>query len=228
MRTLFAERRAWMGLGVLLAVLLVATGWFALIGPLQADTASLASQETDARDQNVVLAQRISVLKRDEEKLPALRAALGSQVRGLPAGSGLPELTRQLTAQARTARVDLTSVAVGAIAAVVRSAPPAAAGASASPAGQLFAIPVTITTTGAATSQIAFLAAVQQDGPRRALLVSTQLAPSPVSAATAPAAAATSIKDRSTMTTVLTVFSAPLSPDDQAQLTRLIAGPSTS
>jgi len=235
MSAIFAERRTWLGLGLLVAVLVVVAGWFTLISPMRADTASLVSQETDARAQNAVLTQKLVVLKKQKDGLPALRADLGTQVRGLPTSSGLPELTRQLTDQAKTARVGIKSLAVGAVTAVVKPAAAAgtstAAAATTTAAGQLFAIPVTLTTTGPAKRQIAFLKALQQVGPRRALVISTTFAPGGSASATGTAAAApatTSIGVDSTMTTVLTVFSAPISPDDQAQLTRLIAGTSTS
>lgn len=241
MKAMLAERRTWLGLGILVAVLVVLAGWFTMIGPVREDTASLASQETDARDRNAALTQKLVVLKGEQQGLPALRADLGSAMRGLPTSSGLPDLTRQFTGQAKTAGVGVKSVVVGAPSAVAQTAASAPAGATttvgaatpvaaAEAAGQLFGIPITISTTGPVTSQIAFLRALQQVGPRRALVVSTQLAAGTDAAAgtAATPAAATSIKASSTMTIVLTVFSAPISPGDQAQLTRLIAGKSTS
>ncbi len=226
MSALFAERRTWLGVGILAAILIVVAGWFALISPMRSDTAALLSQQGDAQARNAVLTQKIVALKRQEEGLPALQADLAAQLRGLPTTSGLPELTRQLTTQAQTAGVGLTSVVVGAITAADKAGAPSG---STTAAGRLFAIPVTLTTTGPAKGQIAFVGALQQVGPRRALVVSTTLAPvGATGSAGSAGSATTSIAVSSTMTTLITVFSAPVSPDDQAKLDRLIAGKSTS
>ena len=88
------------------------------------------------------------------------------------------------------------------------STPSAGTGAT---AGAVFAIPVTIVSTGSAVDQLAFLKAIQVDGPRRALVISTALTP-------ASGATTASIDASSTMTTQLSVFTAPLSSTAQAQL----------
>ena len=81
----------------------------------------------------------------------------------------------------------------------------------------MFAIPVTLVSTGSAVNQLAFLKAIQVDGPRRALVISTALAP-------ASGATTASIDASSTMTTQLSVFTAPLSSTAQAQLEKLLSG----
>lgn len=211
--SIFQDRRTWLGAGSALAVLLVAMSWFLVISPMRSDTASLQSQQTAAEQNNAQLSQELVALKARKDDLASLRADLKAAVDGLPTDSGLPELTRQVSRQAVTSGVAVQSITVGA----VTSAVPGATTPGATPAGRLFAIPVTITSAGTAKHQFAFLKALEQVGPRRVLVISTQIGPGPDSAAAA-------IDTSSTLTAVLRLFSAPLTPAGQAQLDRLIAG----
>lgn len=109
------------------------------------------------------------------------------------------------------------------------SSPGAAGGATAGgPAGKLFAIPVTVITTGSLAQQRAFLTAVRA-GPRASVVTATRLGPGStaagaagagVAAAGASAGSAGSIERTSEMTTQLTVFVAPQTPAATAELTR--------
>lgn len=109
------------------------------------------------------------------------------------------------------------------------SSPGAAGGATAGgPAGKLFAIPVTVITTGSLAQQRAFLTAVRA-GPRASVVTATRLGPGSTAAgaagaggaaAGASAGSAGSIERTSEMTTQLTVFVAPQTPAATAELTR--------
>lgn len=112
------------------------------------------------------------------------------------------------------------------------SSPGAAGGATAGgPAGKLFAIPVTVITTGSLAQQRAFLTAVRA-GPRASVVTATRLGPGSTAAGAAGAAGASgaaagasagsagSIERTSEMTTQLTVFVAPQTPAATAELTR--------
>ncbi len=112
------------------------------------------------------------------------------------------------------------------------SSPGAAGGATAGgPAGKLFAIPVTVITTGSLAQQRAFLTAVRA-GPRASVVTATRLGPGSTAAGAAGAAgaggaaagasagSAGSIERTSEMTTQLTVFVAPQTPAATAELTR--------
>jgi hypothetical protein len=109
------------------------------------------------------------------------------------------------------------------------SSPGAAGGATAGgPAGKLFAIPVTVITTGSLAQQRAFLTAVRA-GPRASVVTATRLGPGSTAAgaagaggaaAGAGAGSAGSIERTSEMTTQLTVFVAPQTPAATAELTR--------
>ena len=148
----------------------------------------------------------------------------------LPFDSGLPAFTRQFSNQAAQHRIDLTSISIGSISQATAAATtptttaPSSAASGSTPsagtgatAGAVFAIPVTIVSTGSAVDQLAFLKAIQVDGPRRALVISTALTP-------ASGATTASIDASSTMTTQLSVFTAPLSSTAQAQLEKLLSG----
>jgi len=164
-----------------------------------------------------VLQQKVAGLQRQNQKLGSLTTSLRDLVAALPFDSGLPAFTRQVSRQAVQSAVTITSVTVGSISPVNGTA---AGGTSTSgtgsATGKVFAIPITLISTGSAAHQFAFLKAIQVDGPRRALVSSTQLAPG--------GSEGTSVKGASTMTTQLTVFTTPLSSLQQAELEKLLSG----
>jgi hypothetical protein len=77
------------------------------------------------------------------------------------------------------------------------------------------AIPILLLSKGTDTHQMAFLKAVQVDGPRRALITSTILTGG-------TAVGQPSIDASSTMTIQLTIFSAPLDAAGRAALAKLL------
>jgi hypothetical protein len=227
------DRRIWIGGGAGVAALIAMAGWFGLIHPAMSATSSLRDQTGAAQFQNTMLLSRLHQLQQQSEHLGDMTASLRRSLEALPYDSGLPRFTRQVTAQAARAGVQLTAVNVGSIteasasdAAVPDdatttttdgSAVPASSGTTDDAAGKRFAIPVTLTSTGSTTHQFAFLRAIQDAGPRRVLVTSTQFAP--------PAdSGSTSIDAGCTMTTQLTLFSAPLTPEQEAQLKKLLNG----
>ena len=76
---------------------------------------------------------------------------------------------------------------------------------------------ITLTATGLGPDLQAFLNEIQMTGPRRALVTAVQLAP--VGGGTGG-----DIKGPSTLSLSLTIFSAPLTPDAQAALEKLLSG----
>ncbi len=90
--------------------------------------------------------------------------------------------------------------------------------APATAAGGLFSMQVSLQSSGTLTNQLAFLNAVRTIGPRRALIVSTQVAPGP------EAKKVPSITTSSLLTTQLTIFSAPQTPAQLVELKRLLSG----
>ncbi len=175
------------------------------------------------QQQNQVLQSQVSKLQRENGKLGSLTANLRSALTALPFDSGLPTFTRQLSSQAQQNNIALTSIVVGSITSTTDKGSGASGtgttGTSATDnaAGKTFAIPVTLISTGSLAHQLAFLKAIQVTGPRRALVNSTQLAP-------AADTKSTSVDASCTMTTQLTVFTAPLTPQQLAQLNKLLSG----
>jgi Tfp pilus assembly protein PilO len=204
------NRRTWVGGGVVLAIVLIAASWLMLIHPRLADASSLRSAASSADTQNFVLQSKVNRLRKQNEKIGELRSTIRSDLAQLPLDSGLPDFTRQISAQAGANGVSITSLAIGSIA-------PTAAGST----NSVYTIQVTLISTGSLTRQLAFLDDVQVDGPRRALVSSTQFS-------SGSGGTAGSIDADTTLTTQLTIFSAPVSPATQAQLEKELSGDTSS
>jgi hypothetical protein len=219
MMNLLQDKRAWLGGGAIAAVLIAAVSWFMVISPERSSTASLGAQTSDAQLQNALTQAKVTKLRRQSENLGKLQAQLASALEALPKASGLPAFTRQVNAQAAVNRVAVTNISIGAITAanadgtaVVPGATtptatpsattPTGITAPATAAGSVFAIPVTVVSTGSLTDELAFLKAIQTLGPRRTLVTSTQFAPG-------SEALTASLDKATTVTAQLIVFSAP-------------------
>lgn len=209
------DKRYWIGGSALAAVVIALAGWFVVISPQLSSASSLRAQADSVQQQNRLLESKIAGLKQQNDNLHTLTASLQDALAALPFDSGLPALTRELSGQAAQHRIDLTSIAVGSIGPTSGVSTAGSGGGEST--GALFAIPVTLLSTGSAKDSLAFLKAIQTDGPRRALITSTQLSP-------ASGAADASIDASTTMTTQLTVFTAPLTPPAEAQLEKLLSG----
>ena len=233
----FQDKRIWLGGGLVSALLLVAVAWFMFIGPEISSTSALKAQTVTTQQQNALLQLKLKSLEDKKAQLGKYTASLKTALESLPVDSGLPAFTRQLTAQARATGVNLFSVSAGGVSPVAAAAPVAptvATTSSASPstdgtesvavtppaptiAGGLFSLDVTVQTTGSLSNQLAFLNAIRNAGPRRALLTSTQATPG-------RQAAEASIDGQSSFTTQLRIFSAPQTPEQVAQLNALLQG----
>ena len=247
MPTLGDNRRMWLGGGALVAALILLAGWFLVIHPELSAASSNREQTTAADKQNQVLQNRNDDLAAKNGDKGALQAGLSAAMAQLPSDGALPAFTRQLSAQASAAGVVLTSVIIGAAApvpAAAGAAPAAGAGAGAAPATGaaptttaapvspaagagtaaaasaptgLVQMVVTVNATGLGRHDLAFLRAIQWNGPRRALVTNVQLAPT-------SGTGSTGIDGSCNLSLTLTIFSAPLSPSAQADLDRLLGG----
>jgi hypothetical protein len=207
------DRRLWLGGSAVAAVLIVLFGWFLVIDPELSAGSSTREEAASARGQNVALEAKNAKLKAENDDVTSLRAGLAAAVAELPFDSGLPEFTRQLSAQATANSVVLTSVVVASSVPVgdeTGATTPDATATTTSPTG-LVAIPITAVAVGPCSGQVEFLKAIQVAGPRRALVNDVQLAQV---TAEAPC----------DLTVQLTIFSAPLSPTEQAVLESLLSG----
>ncbi len=237
------DRRMWIGGGAVAALLITAVGWFFFVSPELSSASDQHSQTASIRQENAGLQANLKTLQEKSARLGEYTTALRRALEALPSDSGLPQFTRQLSAQAHASGVTLSSVIVGGITSVTAATAPAvpdATATSAAPAptptptatstatpatsvapvtaaGGLYSVQVTIQSNGSLAHQVAFLHAVQVAGPRRALITSTQLGPGTGSKVS-------SIDASTNVTTQLTVFSAPQSPDQVAQLNKLLSG----
>ena len=226
------DKRLWLAGGATLAVVLVLIGWFEIIQPeLSAASATRETTET-AQLQNAVLEAKNAELKAQNDA-PALRAGLVSALAELPSDGGLPDFTRQLSAQATATSVVLSSVVVGAATPVAGTGGDASGKDIAGNDGTidsggsddgstsdaepdaLVQLTISVTATGLGPDLQAFLREVQVTGPRRALVTESQLTPLDGTKGVAGGP--------STLNLTLDIFAAPLSPDDQAALEKLLS-----
>ena len=221
MRASTQDKRLWLCGGAIVAVLIVLLGWFYVIHPELSAASSHRDQAESARTQNIVLEGKNNKLKVQNDDAAALRAGLAAALAELPYDSGLPEFTRQVSAQATEHSMLLSSIVVGNAVPVVGPSTDDAGttdtAATAAASTGLVTIPITVIATGLGSSQLAFLTALQVTGPRRALVTAVQIAPLGGGEAVGSDA-------ESTMTLQLTVFSAPLSPAAQTELEKLLSG----
>jgi hypothetical protein len=239
------DKRFWLAGGAALAVLILAIGWFGLISPQRSSTSSLRAEADSAQAQNTVLAAKVAKLKQQNDGVGELKTELRTALGALPFDTGLPTFTRQVAGQATRSKVALTSISVG-TAATTAGAPAATtgtgttgtgttgtgttgtgttgtagtgasgAGTAATGSGTVMAIPITLLSTGTSAHQLAFLKAVQVQGPRRALVSSTNLGGG-------SAGGGSAVGKSTTMTIQMTIFTAPLDAAGRKQLLKLLS-----
>lgn len=90
-----------------LVVVLFVGAWFLLIAPQRAAAADLREQTVARESANVVLKQKIAVLKTQAQDLPKQRARLAAIAEHLPPTPALPTLVRNLDKQAKASGVVL-------------------------------------------------------------------------------------------------------------------------
>jgi Tfp pilus assembly protein PilO len=157
--------RLWVIGGALAAALLLAIGWFFLIGPQRAQTAALNDEASAAQLQLTSQLHRLVDLRQQNAKLPEYRAQLAADQQALPTTSGLSDFLRQLQASGDRTAVSVSGVAVGApleVNAADRS---------------VYALPVTLTATGTIADLSGFLDQLQRVQPRALLIDNVAAAP---------------------------------------------------
>lgn len=211
------DKRTWLAGGGAAAVAIAAAGWFFLVSPVRSDVSSLHGQTDNANAQNLTAQIKINKLAKKKGQQHELQAELRTALSALPVDRELPEYTRQLTSQARAAGVGIDGVVVGGIAPVTSAgAGSATTTTTAASAGGVVGIAITVTSTGPAARQLAFLHAVQVQGPRRALVTSNSLS------INNSAGEDGSLDDSCKMTTQLTIFATPMSAAARAELQKLL------
>jgi Tfp pilus assembly protein PilO len=199
-----SNERIWIGGSVLGAVLVAALAWMFVISPELSHASSLNDQTSSAQQQNSLLQIKTNKLRKQSQNLPQLTQQLAQARAGLPSASGLTDFTRQVSALATSQDLALSQLTVGAA---------KSASGNAAAAGGLYAIAVTLTTSGEVHHLEAFLSNLQYVGNRRVLISSVQMAPS-------ANAKTVSISQSASATIQLAVFVAPQSAADEALLTK--------
>lgn len=212
------DRRVWLAGGIATSVILAAASWFMFISPTLSNTSSLQGQRVAVQQQNATLSDKIAQLKVQNDNLDSLRQNLATALNGLPPDSGLSDFTREVSVVAAAAGVSVAGISVGTVAphsatGVTGGNAPASTG---SPAGKLYSIAVTISSSGPERNQFEFLRLLQHVGARRVLINSTQFGPG-------SGAVVASLDPSSNLTTVLSVFSAPVTPTQETQLEKLLS-----
>jgi hypothetical protein len=230
------SKRLWLGGGAVVAVVIVLIGWFGVIGPELSAAAATRDQADSARMQNVTLQAKNTKLKEQNDDVATLRASLANALAALPSDGGLPEFTRQISAQATSTSVVLTSIVVAAAAPVAAATAATGTdstdtrgttttGATSAPTAGLLQIAITVKATGLGDDLQAFLNEVQATGPRRALVIAVQLSPGGENGGNGGNGGnGEDTKGLCTLNLSLNIFSAPLSPDAQAALEKLLSG----
>ena len=184
--------RLWLAGGTAAGLVVSALAWFMVVSPELSNASSLDEQTLASQTQNLSLQSKIHRLQADNSNMDALVASLQQARSALPVDTGLAEYTRQLSGYATEYGVTISGITAGDPAALTSgppAAPPAAAdstagataatkpaaGATATPAGQTYALPLTVVVKGAPVNDLRFLAAVQGPGKRAALVSGTQL-----------------------------------------------------
>ncbi len=216
--TAMQNDRVWIGGGVVAAVLVAAVAWFGVISPERSNASSLHEQTSTAEAANNALVHGLAKLRADNAGKKELITQLRSAREALPVRSGLPDFTRQLAGQADHAKVKLLEITVGAVTSTSVSTPGSTniTAAGVSPVGKTFVVPVTVLAAGGAARLQDFIAAIQTDGPRRALVTSVQLVP-------ATSSNSLSIDLGASMTLKCNVFVTPQSAAAEAELQKQLA-----
>jgi type IV pilus assembly protein PilO len=189
--------KAWLGAGLVVAVIVAVIGYFFFIGPQRSTTSDVDGQSSAAQSQNDTLQIRINSLDAQNRNLSAYRAALKRAQLALPTTSDLPNFLRTLQSIGNATLVDVTTLAVGDPTVVGGSTPgestaTAAPTTSASdtpttPSGpQIFALPITAQVTGSIAALTNFLGQLQSVQPRAVLVSSITLGGDAGSSAATP------------------------------------------
>jgi hypothetical protein len=208
------SERLWIGGSALGALVVSAVAWVAVVNPELSSASSLKSQTSAAQDQNMLLRQKINRLSADNANLGVTASKLRDAKAGLPEDAALTDFTRELNTLAVTSKVRIDSLTFGGprtIGSTAVTTTRSGVAVAASPVGQLFSVPVSISAWGSATQLQAFLQAVQRTGERRVLISTVHLTPAATSATV-------SIEKLATASIELSVFVAPQSAAAQAQL----------
>jgi Tfp pilus assembly protein PilO len=193
------KMRQWVMLTAVGVVAILALGWFLLVSPQHSHVSSLRTQTTAAQQHNQTLQMQVHQLQVEQKGMLAQQRKLATIATQIPDNPALPTLIRQLSTAAKSAGVELVSLAPTAPAPVAAAAPTApravpttggvaapAAPTAAAGASALQQISVALNVKGSYYNIENFFSAVEHLS--RAMMVSTfTVAPLNSAAVSAPA-----------------------------------------
>jgi Tfp pilus assembly protein PilO len=157
--------RAWIGGGVIVALLLALLAWLLLIRPKGNEATTLRSETDAAQLQQPGLRTRLAAVKQDTAHIDEYRATLAAAQAALPSENAMADFLRALeTGEGRTGAA-VSSVTVGSPSQVT------AAGT------KVYALPVTLIAAGRPAAINAFLGQLQGVLPRAVLITSLNALP---------------------------------------------------
>jgi Tfp pilus assembly protein PilO len=154
----------WLAGGVVAAIVVLAVGWFLLIGPRYSQATGLHERAAAAELRLPTLEHRLAELRRQNDNRAQYEAQLTKDRKALPTTSGLPDFLRELQQAGDNHGVGVTDVTVG--------GPLEVTGAGAT----YYALPITLTAEGKIDALGDFLNELQQVQPRAVLINSANLA----------------------------------------------------
>jgi hypothetical protein len=174
-------RQIWLGVAALGVIVVLALGYFLIVGPQLASLASARVESDGIEDQNAMIQTQIDKLSTQSGSLDALTAQLAVLRTQLPTDNGTGVFISQLQTLGDQDAVTVTSYTVGDPAVVAADAASATDAAAAAPAtasaSQLWALPVTVTVRGSAGHVDDFAADLLGDGTRATLVTSSVIVP---------------------------------------------------
>lgn len=155
--------RIWLIGGALGAAVLLAIGWFFLIGPQKDQTGRLRDQADAAQLSLNTLHHRLDQLRQQNGDLPKYRAQLAVNRHALPQDSGMSDFLRELHATTGGGGASFHVLQVGAAVKVAGTATP------------VYSMPLTLQADGTIVALTRFLDQVQQVQPRAVLIKTANL-----------------------------------------------------
>jgi hypothetical protein len=206
--------RTWALGGALGCLILTGLAWFFVISPAISHVSSVKSQTSDVAATNDQLRAKIVSLRSENAKINSVRQSLAADRAALPVASGLPDLTRQLQAQAAQSSVVLTSLTAGtpSVVGAASTATTPNSNATSASVGSTYEIPMTLVADGNLVNQRMLLDLIQRKGPRLALVTSVSFGSS------------ASIDRAVSMTVKFEIFLTPETPAEVAALTQQLKG----
>ncbi len=153
----------WIVGGAGAAALLIALGWFLLIGPTKDDTTAMREQTDVSEVELITLRSALKKLNAEKAKLSQYQAELKKNREALPSDGGVAAFLRQLEAAGNAVGANVSNMSVG--------SPSTVTGKDMT----VYALPITVTADGTAGQLSPFLDQLQQTQPRAVLIETANL-----------------------------------------------------